>query len=433
MEEPVQSSESQIHPNETAQKYKETSFSPIQYVLFPRKGGWSAFPYPDIAALLAAEGAVYYVSHLERLNDLPAAITLISLPEAGALLQHPRTVAVVAHPYWLTAVASIRPNLLITLLPEPAQEEADSPLWESCVSKLVGISDLVCTSSETRYMKLVFQGVRTVWLGGEDSTPTGMMQKDELEIPLRDYEMLFLHALKQILSSAADTVTQLQCKLRADYYRKLRSKTGAHETISFLLAAYEYILEDSRAATTVQEAFVHAITCGRSDCVQSHYRFLSAIQARAGEVEHALQVYGTTAASDQERHHYEQLCRWLEAGEHQLVQAELLRLNDDYGTALKVLDELGGETARHWKFRIFQETGRVEEALKLVHAADIVDQASQQDYRQLSGTALALRGERHGAVKLFLESALDDEHALARIVEMELLEQAIQQLLGEVP
>ena len=90
-------------------------------------------------------------------------------------------------------------------------------------------------------------------------------------------------------------------------------------------------------------------------------------------------------------------------------------------------------TARHWKFRIYQETGRVEEALALVHAVDIQDDASRRDYQQLSGSALALRGERHGAVRHFLETALEDEDALVRIVELELLDHAIQQLLGEVP
>ncbi|MEK4054842.1 hypothetical protein MHB84_14700 [Paenibacillus sp. FSL F4-0087] len=410
-----------------------TDLSAFRYILFPRKGGWSAFPYPDIAALMVAEGPVYYVSSLERSEEMPANITVITLPEAEQLLQEPRTVAVVAHPYWLTATASLHPELCIVLLPEPVGEEAESPLWESCISRLVGIADLVGTTSETRYMKLVFQGVRAIWLNGEDSSPAGVMQKDDLEVPLRDYELLFLHALRQTLSGVQDTVTQLQCSVRADFYRQLRSKAGAHETISFLLAAYEYVLEDSRAAASLKEAFSHAVLNGRNDCVSSHYRFLSAIHARAGEIENALQVYGISAGNEQERHHYEQLCRWLEAGEEQLVRAELLRLNDDYGNALHILDELGGETARHWKFRIYQETGRVEDALDLVHAVDIQDSPSRQDYRQLSGLALALRGERHGAVRQFLETALEDEDALARIVEMELLDQAVQQLLGEVP
>ena len=82
----------------------------------------------------------------------------------------------------------------------------------------------------------------------------------------------------------------------------------------------------------------------------------SAIHARSGQIDEALQVFGISANHEQERHHYEQSCRWLEAGEEQLVRAELLRINDDYGSALRILDELGGETARHWKFRIYQET-----------------------------------------------------------------------------
>ncbi|MEC0125772.1 hypothetical protein [Paenibacillus pabuli] len=410
-----------------------TALPTFRYVLFPRKGGWSAFPYPHIAALMVAEGPVYYVSSLERSEEMPANITVITLPEAEQLLQEPRTVAVITHPYWLTAAASLDSEHCIVLLPEPVGEEAESPLWESCISRLVGIADLVGTSSETRYMKLLFQGVRAIWLNGEDATPAGSMQKEDLEVPLRDYELLFVHALRQTLSGVQDTVTQLQCSVRADFYRQLRSKAGAHETISFLLAAYEYLLQDSRAALSLKEAFTHAVMNGRMDSVSSHYRFLSAIHARAGEIENALQVYGISAGNEKERHHYEQLCRWLEAGEEQLVRAELLRLNDDYGNALHILDELGGETARHWKFRIYQETGRVEDALALVNAVDVEDKASRRDYQQLSGLAMALRGERHGAVRQFLETALEDEDALARIVEMELLDHAVQQLLGEVP
>ncbi|MGC5774644.1 hypothetical protein [Paenibacillus pabuli] len=410
-----------------------TALPAFRYVLFPRKGGWSAFPYPDIAALMVAEGPVYYVSSLERSEEIPANITVITLPDAEQLLQEPRTVAVITHPYWLTATASLEPEHCIVLLPEPVGEEAESPLWESCISRLVGIADLVGTSSETRYMKLLFQGVRAIWLNGEDTAPAGSMQKEDLEVPLRDYELLFLQALRQTLSGVQDTVTQLQCSVRVDFYRQLRSKAGAHETISFLLAAYEYLLQDSRAALSLKEAFTHAVMNGRMDSVSSHYRFLSAIHARAGEIENALQVYGISAGSEKERHHYEQLCRWLEAGEEQLVRAELLRLNDDYGNALHILDELGGETARHWKFRIYQETGRVEDALALVNAVDVEDKASRRDYQQLSGLAMALRGERHGAVRKFLETALEDEDALARIIEMELLDHAVQQLLGEVP
>ncbi|MCP1187200.1 lipopolysaccharide assembly protein LapB [Paenibacillus sp. 1781tsa1] len=425
---PLPGEESEASPDKAS-----AAQPPVRYVLFPRKGGWSSFPYPDIAALLSIEGEVYYVSSLTQTVDVPAVITVISLSEAEQLLLEPRTVAVVTHPYWLMAAASLEPELCIALLPEPAGDEASSPLWESSISKLVGIADLVGTSSETRYMKLLFQGVRAIWLGGEDHSPAGTMQKDDLEVPLRDYELFFLHALRQILSGTPDSVTLLQCSVRADFYRQLRAKAGAHETISFLLAAYEYLLEDPRAIHSLQEAFTHAVMNGRSDCVLSHYRFLSAIHARAGQLEDALLVYGISAADEQERHHYEQLCRWLEAGEDQLVRAELLRMNDDYGTALRILDELGGETARHWKFRIYQETGRVEEALALVHAVDIQDDASRQDYQQLSGIALALRGDRHGAVRHFLETALEDEDALARIVELELLDHAVQQLLGEVP
>ncbi|PYE50885.1 hypothetical protein HUB98_15380 [Paenibacillus barcinonensis] len=407
----------------------------VQYVLFPRKGGWSSFPYPDIVALFAAErGTLAYVSSRSAEQEqLPASIEVIPLSEAEKRLQEPRTVAVVTHPYWLMAVAAMRPEVCIALLPEPVGDEAASPLWESSISRLVGTADLVGTSSETRYMKLLFQGTRAIWLGGEDPSPAGYINHDGRSIPLRDYELFFLHALRQVLTGIPDSITSLQCRVRADYYRELRAKAGAHETISFLLSAYEYLLEDNHAADSLKEAFSHAVMHGRQDCIQSHYRFLSAIHARSGQTEQALQVYGISAGNEQERHHYEQLCRWLEAGEEQLVQAELLRINDDYGSAMRILDELGGETSRHWKFRIYQETERVEEALALIHASDIQDGASLRQYRQLSGAALALRGERHGAVRLFLEIAVEHEDALAGILELELLDQAVQQLLGEVP
>ncbi|PQP84380.1 hypothetical protein C0Q44_07340 [Paenibacillus sp. PCH8] len=297
-----------------------TAPPPVRYVLFPRKGGWSAFPYPDIAALLSLEGDIYYVSSLTQTEDIPAVINVITLPKAEQLLSEPRTVAVITHPYWLMAAASLEPELCIVLLPEPAGDEAESPLWESSIAKLVGIADLVGTSSETRYMKLLFQGIRAIWLGGEDPSPAGTVQKEDLEVPIRDYELFFLHALRQILSGTPDSVTLLQCSVRADFYRQLRAKAGAHETISFLLAAYEYLLEDTRAMNSLQEAFAHAVMNGRSDCVTSHYRFLSAIHARAGQLENALRVYGISAGDEQDRHHYEQLCRWLEAGKINLYE-----------------------------------------------------------------------------------------------------------------
>ncbi|MGQ8873360.1 hypothetical protein [Paenibacillus sp. TSA_86.1] len=417
----------------TSERFLSTDAT-VQYVLFPRKGGWSSFPYPDIAALLAAEqGTLYYVSsRTAEEEELPNAIQVIPLSEAEKRIREPHTAAVVAHPYWLMTVAPLQPEVCIALLPEPVGDEAASPLWESSISRLVGIADLVGTSSETRYMKLLFQGTRAIWLGGEDASPAGYIHHDGTRIPVRDYELFFMHALQQVLAGRPEHITMLQCHVRADYYRQLRTKTGAHETISFLLSAYEYLLEDSRAAASLKEAFTHAAINGRQDCVVSHYRFLSAIHARSGQIEEALQVFGISARDEQERHHYEQLCRWLEAGEEQLVRAELLRINDDYGSAIRILDELGGETARHWKFRIYQETERVEAALTLVHAIDIQDGASLLQYRQLSGTALALRGERHGAVRQFLEAAVEDENVLARIIELELLDHAVQQLLGEV-
>ncbi|MBR2564502.1 MAG: hypothetical protein IKE29_07755 [Paenibacillus sp.] len=411
------------------------AYPPVQFVLFPRKGGWSSFPYPEIAALFATQqGTIYYVSSRTAEEEgLPAAIQVITLQEAETRLQEPNTVAVVAHPYWLIAVASLHPQVCIALLPEPVGDEAISPLWENSISRLVGIADLVGTSSETRYMKLLFQGSRAVWLGGEHSSPAGYIHHHGAHVPLRDYELFFMHAFQEVLAGKPDHITMLQSRMRADYYRQLRTKTGPHETISFLLSAYEYLLEDSRATASLKEAFTQAVINGRQDCVVSHYRFLSAIYARSGQIEEALQVFGISASNEQEHHHYEQLCRWLEAGETSLVQAELLRINDDYGTALRVLDELGGETARHWKFRIYQETECVESALALIHAIDIQDETSLLQYRQLSGTALALRGERHGAVRLFLETALENEDALSRIIELELLDHAVQQLLGEVP
>lgn len=139
----------------------------VQYVIFPRKGGWLSFPYPDIVALFAAqEGTILYVSsRTAEEEELPKSIQVISLSEAEKRLQEPHTVAIVAHPYWLIAVASLQPELCIALLPEPVGDEAASPLWESNISRLVGIADLVATSSETRYMKLLFQGTRAIWLG----------------------------------------------------------------------------------------------------------------------------------------------------------------------------------------------------------------------------------------------------------------------------
>ena len=151
---------------ETAAELSLSTDSTVQYVLFPRKEAGRPSPPGNRRSIRSSRRyALYVSSRTAEEEDLPKSIRVITLSDAKEKLQEPRTATVVAHPYWIMTVASLQPEICIALLPEPVGDEASSPLWESSIARLVGIADLVATSSETRYMKLLFQGIRAVWLG----------------------------------------------------------------------------------------------------------------------------------------------------------------------------------------------------------------------------------------------------------------------------
>ncbi|WP_249860494.1 tetratricopeptide repeat protein [Paenibacillus konkukensis] len=406
------------------------------FVVFPHCS-WRAFPFQKLLLLLSRESEVWFVhgGSEDAASSLPPSLSPLSRSRLGSLPQQEMT-AIVTHPYWVADVAALQPARLVVMLPHPSREE-ETPLWETCWRRLTALADLVCTESETRYLDQSFRAPGALFLQGENSSLSGDAIVGGESVSLRDYEVLFLKCMRELTDhgpSAAAQTAALQWSLRADYYGRLREQAGAHETISFLLAVYLYLLGSDSAKRHLIESFQQAATGGKAgNSLHTHYRFLSAIHAKLDELEKAVTVYGITAVSEPDTIWYEHLCRWMEQGQRELVRGELYRLNDDFRSAIQTLGVLDPSSAeaRRLGLRTHLAAGNMEAALACLDPEELTIPADKRDYLLLCGIVLALKGKRHEAIHRFLEAALDEEEALAQVLEMKAVDQALERIGGE--
>lgn len=408
--------------------------SSIPVVIFPHCS-WGQFPYQKLAAVLQTVRPVYYVTgSAPEPVSWPEALQAVTVDDVPAIFNQPALV-IVTHPYWVRTVAALRPHRLVVMLPHLTMDE-ETYLWQKCWAQLSAIADLVCTESETRYLELCLRTSAALLLTGEDPSASATVTIGTEQIPLRDYEVLFLRCIGDLTheqpGGAAKTAA-VQWVLREDYYSLLREQTGPHETVSFLLAVYEYLLGRPSAKPHLIESFRQAaVTEGYGSSLTTHYRFLSAVHAQNDELEEAIHVYGITAVSEEERQSYEQLCRWMEQNRAGLAKAEVFRLNDDYQSALAALSGVFGTEARRLRMRICLDAGWMEAALECLTPEERLGPSDVKAHKLLTGTVMSMRGRWHEAIRLFLEVALNEEEALAHIVEIDALEEGLERLRDRI-
>lgn len=408
--------------------------SSIPVVIFPHCS-WEQFPYQKLAAVLGTVRPVYYVTgSAPEPASRPEAPQPVTADDVPAIFDRP-ALAVVTHPYWVRTVAALRPHRLVVMLPQQTMDE-ETFLWQKCWAQLSAIADLVCTESEMRYLELSLRTGAALLLTGEDPSASATVTIGAGQVPLRDYEVLFLRCIGDLANEqpggAAQTAA-VQWVLREDYYSLLRQQAGPHETVSFLLAVYEYLLGRPAAKPHLIEAFRQAaVTEGYGSSLTTHYRFLSAVHAQNDELEEAIHVYGITAVTEEERRRYEQLCRWMEQDRPELAKADVFRLNDDCRSALAALAGVFDTEARRLRLRICLDAGLMEAALECLTPEERLGPGDAKDHKLLTGTVMSMRGRRHEAIRLFLEVALREEEALAHIVEIEALEEGLERLLDRI-
>lgn len=405
----------------------------LQVVVFPSPN--SDDPILNrLIHILCETAPVYYVTSRQRdvaqvntenpLKALPEDIIFTSRADLN-LIWNNSTIAFVAHPYWVHAAASMRPKHLITYAPGHMAESEDG-LLKSCREQLTAISSLVCSVSEMSYLNDAFRGF-----------PALLLQKDRPEhqqqanapYPIESansYDTLFQKAVQELAREDAVSVHHRQWADRVQYYQALREHSGPHETISFLLSVYLYLLNDRNALRYAEEAFLQAVMKGRANALITHYRFISAIHAQQGRIRLAVDTYGITAYSETDMKKYHSILKLLADGHETLALAELYRVNDDYRAALSMLEQLPDQTARHFTFQLCRETARLEKALEQVRSSDLMTEVDRHEFRILSGSVEAMRGDRHTAVRLFMEAAASNEDVLIQILALDALDEKVR-------
>ncbi|GIP42336.1 hypothetical protein J45TS6_07950 [Paenibacillus sp. J45TS6] len=378
-----------------------------------------------LLSVLCEEYDVYYLSEPKlqegeqvkneaclRLAELPSSVLLLTPSELHTVCTED-TLAIVAHPYWLHVAASQTEAQLIMLQFE--DEEDASSLFSTCTEQLRAISSLFCSRSEMKCLDATFRGTPALFLDEE---------QESLNLDL------FIHAIHEIVEDVPFSAHEIQWTKRKAHYRAMREQNGPHETFSFLLAVYHYLLGEQEALHYGEEAFLQAVISGHHQSLISHYRFLSAIHAKLGNLQTAASIYGITAFGETEARQYENILSLLAQDQESLARAELLRLNDDYGTAISLIKQLPADhRVRHLLFHMYRETGQLELALSQVHSSDLLAAEDRYLFRLLCGNVEAMRGERHAAIRLFLEAAAEKEEALVHIAALEVLDDKVHNLL----
>lgn len=356
---------------------------------------------------------VDYVKDEALLADLPSGVLLLTPSELHTVCAED-TIALVAHPYWLHVAASQTEVQLIMLQLEDIEEDP-SGLFNTCTEQLRANSSLFCSRSEMKCLDATFRGIPALFLDEK---------QESLDLDL------FIQAIHEIAEDLPVSAHEIQWTKRKAYYRAMREQQGPHETFSFFLSVYHYLLGEREALDYGEEAFLQAVASGQPQALISHYRFLSAIHAKLGNLQTAANIYGITAFGEIEARQYDSILSLLAQDQEELARAELLRLNDDYGAALSILLQLPADNRiRHLLFHMYRETSQWELALSQVQSSDLLAAEDRYQFRLLCGKAEAVRGERHSAIRLFLEAAAEKEEALVHIAALEVLDEQVQTLL----
>ncbi|ADG05908.1 hypothetical protein [Kyrpidia tusciae] len=378
----------------------------------------SRFPYRDLLEVLPAE-CRYYVgagsdsggSGLDKYADVEDVVRDISVEDCRRLPAD-ETTAIVTEPLWVSAFGGWRPERMVAVMADLSFSTAAQRRWANLVA---AVADAVFVRSETQYLQWCFQ------------RPTVFFWD-----PYRCRQEA-VHWASRVIGALEDPeelrgLEKEQWHSRLKEYQGFVGREEIAEKALYFSAAYRYLLEDPAAREDLLASFERAVASGRADCLVTHYRFLSAILAKQGRLEEAVQAYGVTALDQAAKWEYERLLTWLEDGRQALVRARLFLLNDDLRSAREVLSETDGEEAGRLRLEIAWRTGYPDQAFREVAPADCKTHSLPQAVEILEGLFHWLQGDRPGAIHHFLRAAAEDPNALGYILEMDEAESLLEQI-----
>lgn len=371
------------------------------------------------------------------LKLLPDCENLLSIPDLSPSvldsLDPHETVALVFHPYWIEVVNRFAPRSVVSFI-EPCPQDSDPELWEKLWNLLGAKSALVCTSSERIYLEQCFRRDSVVLLTSEERKPFDVCQIKGETLFLRDFEMFFRDAMERVLHNrSVEDLARKQWHLRKNYYRSLMDKVNMQATVRFLLSVYQYLLGEKDARDSLLQSFEHSLLAGNQESLTTHYRFLSAIEAQAGDLERAVDTYGITALLPNEKQTYHSLLSLLQQEKQDFVRAELFRLNEDYKSAASILRTNSSNETRRMLIQVYLHMGQMDQAVRLIQTSDLVSLEDRKNYFLLEGTVRSMYGDRHAAIHHFLKAAVYDYDAIAHVLELKALDDGLASLVkGEM-
>ncbi|OXM85069.1 hypothetical protein [Paenibacillus rigui] len=360
-----------------------------------------------------------YPAFLDRLPQPEAVIQM----EAAALpglkdWNAEEYTAIVASPFWITTVLSFRPKKIICWM-EPCPKGVAAGLWNKYYGLLAASSQLVVTPSERIYMEQCLQRDAVFWI----ETAPAVTQEEQAHH--MEQEQILDQALAAFsCGEPLELWVTKQWEARERYYTGLHAVLGPHETISYLLASYQYFLGRPEARDTLTVSFEQMLLQDFHDCLHSHVRFFSAMEARFGSLEKAVRQFEITAFSAEDRALTAKLYQWLQQGWPELVKAELYRVNEDYRSAIQLLERMPEEgQAPLLKLQNYIHVFRWEEALTFIDRS-LLPLGYPAAEPILRGTLHLIHNRRRMAITDFLRESMKDWHALSHLDDMAAFEQA---------
>ncbi|WP_438494736.1 hypothetical protein [Paenibacillus sp. IHBB 3054] len=413
---------------------------------------WDAYKYKRLLDLLPDRGEVLFAGGMTPGQQEEYDIQSLCLAEIYKLNAKEYTV-LVSSPYWLPDVMTLEPAYTVALL-EACPEGEDSGLWDKYSALLAARADLVATASERLYLEQNLRREGVVYLSGDSLLSYGIIRRGDRLFFLSGYEAIWTRALGELWQPSAGSHVSwldIQRRHRAEFYLSMCEKLPDQPTVHYLAASYLYLLGDEAASRYLTQSFELMLLHDYTDCLHSHYRFFSAIEAKQGHLELAAAQYAITAFTDEERARAAEMQNWLDHGQKELLQAEICRVNEDSAAAIMILSGSSYMEAKPLLLLNYIETYQWEKALQLQREMEASSDAgvgtaagtppparggaaaaASQQLPVIEGTLHLLHGRRHAAIRSFLRAAGADHQARPLFAEMADLEEAVGRLRGRV-
>ncbi|TYP76350.1 tetratricopeptide repeat protein [Paenibacillus methanolicus] len=368
----------------------------MNIVFFPDRP-WESFAYRHLADWLASHGAVY-AAYPAGGSGGADNVRIISYREAAELTSE-ECAAFVAHPFAPTVVPIFRYPIVVALHAEAP--EGASSRWNEHAKRLKAAAALIITDSERVYTELLFQYEAVLVIGSP-------RESTDASWPSRDGEALLEAMALCRLGKAIDFVMRRQWDEQLRYYERLSALGDSQELVWYLQSFYRYLLgETDEAAASLQQCYAACLLAAKPDALATRFRFLAAIRLRSGDLEKALDAYGITCTTEEDRARYERLLALYGQGERALAIGELLLHVGDARTARRLLAASGHPDARRQLRSAAVLSGDLRAAIGTYGAAPI-EAANWRDFAErelLLGQLALLEGDRRGAMRSFWRAA----------------------------